>query len=130
MSSFSFIRPQNQLWKEAKISKTHQRILERITSLPQEIRKDKFNMELLKMVCCMIEHSIDNTGKKEKMKIDKKGLAVQVLNSLFDSLSPQDINTIITNIEYLHDNNHIIKYHWSKVVISSCADWFKKKVLS
>lgn len=129
MSSFSYIRPQNQLWKEAKISKTHQRILERITSLPQEIRKDKFNMELLKMIVCMIENSVDNTGKKDKMRIDKRGLAVQVLNSLFDSLSPQDINTIIANIEYLHDNNHIIKYHWSKVMISSCADWFKKKVL-
>jgi hypothetical protein len=129
MSSFAYINPQNQLWKEAKIAKTHQRILEKLTSMPQEVRKDKFNMELLTMVCCMIEHSVTNKDKKDKMKIDKKLLAIQILSSLFGNLTPQDLDTISKNIEYLHDNDKIIKYSFWIILGASCLDWFKKKVI-
>lgn len=129
MATFNFINPKNQLWKEAKISKTHQRILDRITSMPHEVRKDKFNMELLTMVCCMIEHAINNKDKKEKLKIDKKALAIQILTSLFGNLSAQDIETLSKNIEYLHDNDHIVKYPLWKVATSCLVDWVKKKVL-
>jgi hypothetical protein len=129
MVSFAFINPKNGLWKEAKISKTHQRILDKITSMPSEVRKDKFNMELLTMVCCMIEHAIDNKDKKDKLKIDKKTLAIQVISSLFGNITPQDIDTISKNIEYLHDNEQIIKYPLWKVATSCLVDWVKKKVL-
>jgi len=47
MSSFSFIKPQNGLWKDAKIAKVHGRILDTITNLPAEIRENKHNMELV-----------------------------------------------------------------------------------
>lgn len=128
MSSFSYINPQNQLWKEAKISKVHQRILEKITSMPDVIRKDKFNMELLTMICCMIENSINNTGKKEKMRINKKDLAIKVVVSLFGTVTPQEIESIAKNIEYLHDNDKIVKYSAWVVVTSTVIDWLKKKV--
>lgn len=129
MSSFSYIMPKNQLWKEAKIAKTHQRILDKITSMPAEVRKDKFNMELLTLICCMLEHSIDNKGKKDKLKIDKKGLAIQVLVSLFGTMNPADISSIDKNIEYLHDNGHIVKYPMWQVMTACVIDWVKKKVL-
>jgi hypothetical protein len=128
--SFSFINPKNQLWKEAKISKVHQRILEKISSMPSEVRKDKFNMEMLTMICCMIEHSIDNKDKKDKLKIDKKDLAIRIMASLFGTLTPQDIETISKNIEYLHDNDKIVKYSFWIVIASGCWDWFKKKVIA
>jgi hypothetical protein len=41
MSAFSFFKPANGLWKEAKVAKVHSRILQRLTDLPQEVRKDK-----------------------------------------------------------------------------------------
>jgi len=126
---FSFINPRNQLWKDAKISKTHQKILDKITSLPSEVRQDKNNMELLTMVCCMVEHSIDNKEKKDKLKIDKKDLVLKIYNSLYGNLTPQDLDTINKNIEYLHDNNQIIKYHFITVLTAGCIEWFKKKVL-
>jgi DNA replication protein DnaD len=129
MSSFSFINPKNQLWKDSKIAKTQQKILDTITSYPHDIRKDKFNMELLTMICCMIEHSINNTEKKDKLKIDKKALCIQIYNSLFGQISPTDIETISKNIEYLHDNNQIIKYSVFVVVSKSIYGWLKKKVL-
>lgn len=127
MSSFAFINPKNGLWKEAKISKTHQKILDKITSMPQEIRKDKFNMELLTMICCMIEHAINNKDKKEKLKIDKKALALQVVSSLFGNVTPSDIETLSKNIEYLHDNDQIQKYPLWKIATSCFIDWAKKK---
>jgi hypothetical protein len=128
MSSFSFINPKNQLWKAAKVAKVHHRILERITNLPDVIRKDKHNMELLLMICNMVENSITNTGKKDKLKIDKKALAIQVLGSLFGDLNPQDIETISKNIEYLHDNNQIEKFSALVVVTSTVVSWLKKKL--
>lgn len=127
---FSFINPRNQLWKDAKISKVHQRILDKITSMPHEVRKDKFNMEMLTMICCMVEHSINNKDQKEKLKIDKKDLVIKVFASLFGTLTPQDIETISKNIEYLHDNDKIIKYSLLVVFTSGCWDWFKKKVIA
>jgi hypothetical protein len=126
--SFSFINPQNGLWRDAKIAKTHSRILEKIMSLPAEVRKDKHNMELLTMICCCIENSIDNKNKKQKMKIDKKDICIKILVSLFVSISPADIETISKNIEYLHDNEKIVKYNKWFIIGSCIIDWVKKKV--
>ena len=126
--SFSFVNPQNQLWKEHKIAKTHARILEKITSLPNEIRKDKNNMELLTMICCCVENSIDNSNKQQKLKIDTKDLVFKIINSLYNQVSPQDLETISKNIEYLHDNGKIIKYSAWYIIGSNVIDWIKKKV--
>jgi hypothetical protein len=126
--SFSFVNPQNGLWRDAKIAKTHSRILDKIMSLPVEVRKEKFNMELLTMICCCIENSIDNTDKKPKMKIDKKDICIKVLVSLFTSISPNDIETISKNIEYLHDNGKIVKFSKWYIIGSTVIDWLKKKV--
>jgi len=128
MSSFAFINPKNQLWKSAKIAKVHQRILERLTDLPDVIRKDKHNMELLLMICNMVENSINNTNKKDKLKIDKKSLAIQVLGSLFGEMRPEDIETISKNIEYLHDNNQIVKFSVWTILTANLLDWTKKKL--
>lgn len=125
---FSFVNPRNQLWKEAKISKTHQRILEKITSLPDVIRKDKHNMELLKMICIMIENSIDNKDKKDKLKIDKKDLALKVMSSLFGTLTPQDLESISASIEFLLDNNQVTKYSTWFIVSSNIIEWAKNKL--
>lgn len=128
MSEFAFIKPKNGLWKEAKIAKVQNQILERITNLPEPIRRDKFNMELILMICLMIEQKIDNQGKKEKLKIDKKVLAIQVLQSLFGQFKPDDIKTITDHIEYLHDHGEIVKIPWWKLIPACVWEWLAKKV--
>jgi hypothetical protein len=128
MSTFAFIKPQNGLWKDAKIAKVQSQILEKIVSLPEAVRSDRFNMELLLMICLMIEHKIDNKDKKEKLKIDKKLLAVQILISLFGQMNPTEIKTITDHIEYLHDSGAIIKYPWYKTMTAILSEWFKKKL--
>ena len=130
MSSFSFIKPQNGLWKDAKIAKVHSRILERVTNLPHEIRENKHNMELVSLVCNMIENSgIHNCDKTDKLKIDKKALLIQIYKSLYGNLTPQDIETLQKNIEFLHDNGHIIKLASWKLCAYGVVEWIKRKVL-
>lgn len=128
MSTFAYIRPQNQLYKEAKIAKVKQRALEALTNFPDVIRKDKHNMELLLMVCNIVENSITNTGKKDRMKIDKKVLVIEILNSLFGELRPDDITTIGKNIEYLVDNNQIQKFSKWVILTTTCVSWLKRKL--
>lgn len=128
MSSFAFIKPKNGLWKEAKIAKVQAQILDRITSLPEVVRRDKFNMELILMICLCIEQKIDNSDKKDKLKIDKKVVAVQILQSLFGQLKPDDIKTITDHIEYLHDHGEIVRIPWWKMIPAFIVDWLRKKL--
>lgn len=128
MSSFAFIKPQNGLWKEAKIAKVQAQILDRITSLPEAVRRDKFNMELILMICLCIEQKINNKDRTAKLKIDKKVIAVQIIQSLFGQLKPDDIKTITDHIEYLHDHGEIVKIPWWKMIPAFVADWLRKKL--
>jgi hypothetical protein len=127
MSSFAYIKPQNTLYKDYKIAKVQKQILEKITDLPQEIR-NKHSTELLKMVCNCIEASINNTGKKEKAKINKHLVCIQIYSSLFGNLTPNDLDTIGKNIEYLHDNGQIVKYSFWRVATATAWNWFKSKL--
>jgi hypothetical protein len=130
MSSFSFIKPQNGLWKDAKIAKVHARLLETITNLPHEIRENRLNMEFVSLVCNMIENcGINNKDKSEKLKIDKKVLFVQIYKSLYGNITAQEIETLSKNIEFLHDNGHIIKHPSWKLCAYGVVNWIKRKVL-
>jgi len=131
MSVLSFFKPANGLWRDAKIAKVASRILERLTDLPKEVRDNKHNMELLSLVCNMIENSgIDNHAMKNaKLKIDKKSLLVQIYSSLFGNISPADCELLSKNIEFLHDNLHIVKLASWQLFAYSIAGWFKRKVL-
>ena len=128
MSSFAFLKPKNELYRTAKIAKTKAKILDRLSDLPVEVRKDKMNIEFLLLVCNAVEHCIDNTGKKDKQRIDKKLLVMDIMNSLFGAISPQEANSICANIEYLHDNNQIVKYAFWRVASACLIEWCKKKL--
>jgi len=130
MSSFSFMKPANGLWKDAKIAKIQQRVLERITELPHEIRINKHNMELLLLVCNLIENSgINNKEKCDKLKIDKKQLLIQIYNTLYGSITPADCDQLSKSIEFLWDNGHIHRHPTWKMMLYCVGDWFKRKIL-
>ena len=129
MSSFSFLKPANGLWKDSKVAKVKNRILERVTEIPHEARNNQHSSELLLLVCNMIEHSIDNKKKKERMKIDKKLLLIEIYGSLFGNLSPSDCDMLSKNIEFLIDNGHIFRQPTWKVCAYGVVDWLKRKIL-
>ena len=124
-SHFVFVNPQNALYRDAKISKLVKKILDKISDIPnyQDHRND---MELLRMITIMIEHSVNN--KKNKVKIDKADIVFQVYNKLFEKITPTEINSIKSNIEYLHNNGHIKKIGFFNVVSGILKDWFKRHI--
>ena len=126
-SNFSYIFPKNGLAKDAKINKLIAKIIEKVGSIPNH-NEYRMNLEMLTMVCCMIEHGINN--KKEKKKIDKKDIVFQVYNRLWNGMSPQNLKDLEANIEYLHENGQIVKKKLWSVIKHSCIDWFERKILN
>ena len=78
----------------------------------------------------MIENcGINNSSKPDKLKIDKKVLLIQIYKSLYGNIAPTDIDALQKNVEFLHDNGHIIKHPFWKMCFYSVIDWFKRKFL-
>lgn len=127
--NFCYINPKNSLAKDAKINSLVAKIIQKVAEIPNH-QEYKNNMELLKMVCLIVEHAIDNTGKKEKLRIDKKDIVFAVYTRIWNGFSPQDIKSLEANIAYLHENNLIIKKGMWSIVKHSVCDWFNRKILN
>jgi len=124
------MKPANGLWKDAKISKVHQRVLDRLTDLPKEVRENRHNMELLILVCNLIENAgINNKERPEKQRIDKKVLLMQIYSSLYGNLGPADIDLLSKNIEFIYDRGLIVMHSTWKKCLYCVGDWIKRKVL-
>jgi len=126
-SNFCYIMPKNGLAKDAKINSLVSKIIQKVAEIPNH-NEYKNNMELLKMVCVMVEHAINN--KSEKIKIDKKDIVFQVWTRLFNALQPKELVDLGNNIEYLWQNGQIKKKKLWSVVKHSVSDWFNRKVLN
>lgn len=126
-SNFCYIMPKNGLAKDAKINSLVQKIIQKVAEIPNH-NEYKNNMELLKMVCVMVEHAIDN--KHEKIKIEKKDIVFQVWTRLFNGLQPKELTDLGNNIEYLWQNGQIKKKKLWSVVKHSVSDWFNRKILN
>ena len=72
-------------------------IVKKICLLGQDLKKYKFDAEFLLYVCNLIEHLVGNN------KIDKKKLAISILNSIF-TLNLNEIEVLSSLIEFLHSN--------------------------
>jgi len=95
-----------------------------ITKIKEEIPKFeelKLNIELT-LLCCNI---VENTVKK-KTKIDKEKLVVDALREVFN-LTEDEQKTIKNQIEFLFNNNKIVKIDETKKFFKSVGDWFVRK---
>lgn len=127
MSNFCYVNPKNSLSKNIKLSKIVNQISEKISDIP-DFRKFQNDLELLKMCCIMVEHTVNN--KEEKTKIDKKDIVFQVYIKTFGSLNPDKLKDIDNNIQYLWENNQIVKKKLWSVFKHSLYDWFERKILN
>ena len=125
-SNFCYIMPKNGLAKDAMINTLVAKIIQKVADIPNH-QEYKNNMELLKMVCCMIEHAVDN--KDKKIKIDKKDLVFSVYTRLWNGMKPQDLKDLEANIQYLWENGQIKKKGLWKVITCSVSDWFRRRIL-
>jgi hypothetical protein len=89
----------------------------------------KNSMELLHLVVTLIENLIDNQNKPDKKKVNKLNVLHDIYTKLFGNLSPQDLNIINQNIEYLLDNKLIKKYSFLKRIYKNFKYWLEKKGL-
>ena len=77
-------------------------IVKKICLLGNDLKKYKFDAEFLLYICNLIEHLVGNN------KIDKKKLAISILNSIF-TLNLNEIEVLSSLIEFLHSNQLIKK---------------------
>ena len=127
MEKFVYITPKNSLSKDIKISRIIESISMKVLEIPN-IKTLHLNLEILKMICIMIEHSIDN--KKEKVKIDKKNICMQIYNKVFGALNGDILKGIEANIQYLWENDMIKKKKVWSIVKHSVMDWINRKILN
>lgn len=125
-SAFCYVNPKHSLAADVKTNRLVNQIIEKVSDIPNHIEY-KHNMELLKMVCSILEQEIDN--KKNKIKIDKKDIVFRVWTRLFDSMKPSDIKDLEANIQYLWENGQIKRKGFFKVALASVCDWFRRRVL-
>lgn len=126
--SFVYINPKNKLKKTIKEDDAIKKIIQKIGDLPK-YQEHKHSLELLTMMCVMCEHLINNKDKKQTEKIDKKNIVIEAYKQLFHAVTPQDLLTLSDNIEYLYNNDKIIKVSTINVISKSCIDWIKRKIL-
>lgn len=125
-SNFCYIMPKNGLAKDAKINLLVTRIIQKVSEIPNH-QEYKGNMELLKMICIMVEHGINN--KDKKLKIDKKDIVFQVYSRLWNAMAPQAMKDLESNIEYLWQNGQIKRKGMWSIVSASVCDWFQRRIL-
>jgi len=126
-SNFCYVMPKNGLAKDAKINTIVAKIIQKVADIPNH-NEYRGNMELLKMICIMIEHAVDN--KVEKIKIDKKDIVFQVYTRLWNGMKPDEIKNIENNIQFLWENGQIKKKGLWSVVKHSVCDWVSRKILN
>ena len=128
-SHFSYIQPKNSLAKDTEIHRLVEKIMCKVGDIPRH-QEYKHNLEMLKMLCVMVEHGIDNTGRKDKAKTDKKDVVFQVITRMWANTTPAELKSIDSNIQFLWENGFIARRSRWKVIKHSICDWIHRKILN
>jgi hypothetical protein len=115
------IQPKGALKRETELLLLVGKICDKIRKLPH-YENYKHDIEMLKLVCNLIEHSVVN--KKNRAKIDKLVLAKNVYTTVF-SLNPNEVKTLETNITYLLENGQIKKQNILRLIFKYGINWVK-----
>ena len=121
MSELSLIPLKNNLFTDFREDTVKRVVLERLRELNMMNGKYKMDTEFLTFLVNLIEYLV-----QKKDKIDKKKLALDVMRDVF-SASPEELELIARNIEYLHVNKGIKKVSYYKLFKTALAEWFRKK---
>lgn len=115
----------NSLLNHSVFTNLKSKILETIKGKIPELDKLKLNHELTAIVCNLVENLY---LEKNDKKVDKKMLVLDILSTIFNlSTAEQDI--IKSQIQYIHDNNLIVRVSFVKRWASYAVSLFKKKFL-
>ena len=126
--SFVYINPQNKLKKTIKEETIIKKIIEKVGSIPK-YNEYKYDLEMITMMTILVEELVNNKGKKDNQKINKKQLLMEAYKQLFNGVNSQDLTTLDNHIEYLYNNGKIVKVSRWLAFRGSCIDWIKRKIL-
>ena len=122
MSDLSIVPIQNNLAFDVKKNEIKSKIIERIKELNINTATYRLNNEFLLLVCNLVEHLV-----KKKYKINKKEFVVEIMNQLFVGLTPAELQTINSNIEFLWCNKNIKKLSSFYLFCCGVYEYFIKK---
>ena len=123
-----FIQPKNSLEREKHKGEVIGKLVARITDFP-EFRRYKLDLEMLTMVCMLVEHLV-KPSKDKKEKLDKKEMVMRAYELAFGNLTPSDLEYLGKNIEYLVDNDKIQKIDFLTRMTAYMGDWFRRKIIA
>ena len=123
MIKLDYVKVENKL----KVQQYNSELFTIIVAKIKEIEgydKLRFDNELLKFVCVCIENGVNVNSKK---KTDKKQLAMNIMTTVFTMNDAEKL--IVHNaIDFLCDNNMIIKYSGFKKYTSIIGSYLKSKL--
>jgi hypothetical protein len=127
MTSLALVPVQPNLATDIKRQEIIKTIQDRITALNLPLNQYKTNTEFVLLVLNLIEHLVPKQ-KKEKKKIDKKQLAIDILSTML-GLNPAEQVTLGVNIEFLHSNKMIKRINKFVLFCVGASEYFglKKK---
>ncbi len=71
----------------------------------------RFDLSLLRFVCCIVETAVSNKNKKGKL-YNKLEMVILAYTAIYNNLSEADKIVIKKNIENLHTDKLIKAVHW------------------
>ena len=111
----SQIGPKNSLSKHVNYNTLLQLIVDEIRKFPNLplLKTTHVELELIKLIMSIVENVIQ---KKNPLEINKMDLVCDILKTVFN-LSPIEIDILKKQIQYIFDNNQIVKIPIIKKII-------------
>ena len=112
----SQIGPKNSLSKHVNYNTLLQLIVDEIRkfpNLPLLKTHTYIELELIKLIMSIVENVVQ---KKNPLEINKMDLVCDILRIIFN-LNPQEIEILKKQIQYIYDNNQIVKIPIIKKII-------------
>jgi hypothetical protein len=126
MINLDYVKVENKL----KVQQYNSELFALIVAKIREIEgydKLRFDNELLKFVCVCIENGVNEKYETNKKKTDKKRLAMDIMNAVF-TMNDSEKLVVSSSIDFLCDNNMIIKYSGFKKYTSIIGSYLKSKL--
>ena len=121
MEIYSGIFLKNTLLKHSIFSSTKTDIIKMLSDKIPEISKLRLNQELTDVVCNLIENLPTTVG------VDKKQLAIDILTATFN-LDENEKLIVSNQVQYIYDNDMIIKLSKLKVYLGYVKEFIKRKL--
>jgi len=122
----SQIGPKNSLSTHLNYNSILHCVSQEISNFPNLVSLKiggNIELELVKLVCSIVENLVDNGNP---LKIDKNQLVCDIFKTIFN-LNPQEYDIVKNQIQYIYNNNQIIKIPFLRKLTRMVFNFITKK---